>query len=228
MATIYDRLLLSLKPTDAVFTFNWDPFLFDSYQRNRTVVPLPKIFFLHGNVRIGACPTHDCWGDKGGCCRSCGKPFSDVPLLYPVEKKDYSQDPYIRRNWDTAAQLFKDAFTLSIFGYGAPRSDRDAVNLLRSAWTQRSDRSMEHIEIIDTAEEPILSERWSTFTPTHHYRVVRVFDDCRIAGWPRRTCESLLYPISEGVPCQRISWPSTDDLAELQNYVRQISQYELS
>ena len=33
-ATIYDRILLSLRPEDAVFTFNWDPFLFDAYIRN--------------------------------------------------------------------------------------------------------------------------------------------------------------------------------------------------
>lgn len=28
--TDYDRLLLSLREKDAVFTFNWDPFLFDA------------------------------------------------------------------------------------------------------------------------------------------------------------------------------------------------------
>jgi hypothetical protein len=65
-ATIYDRLLVSLRPTDAVFTFNWDPFLFDAYQRNRNAVPLPEIFFLHGNVRIGACLEHDKWGRTEG------------------------------------------------------------------------------------------------------------------------------------------------------------------
>ena len=32
--TIYDKLLLSLGPEDAVFSFNWDPFLFDSHARN--------------------------------------------------------------------------------------------------------------------------------------------------------------------------------------------------
>jgi hypothetical protein len=53
-ATIYDRILISLRPTDLVFTFNWDPFLFDAYKRNHNAVALPNIFFLHGNVRIGA------------------------------------------------------------------------------------------------------------------------------------------------------------------------------
>lgn len=32
--TLYDRILLELRPEDAVFTFNWDPFLFDYYVRN--------------------------------------------------------------------------------------------------------------------------------------------------------------------------------------------------
>ena len=41
-ATIYDKLLLSLRRQDAVFTFNWDPFLFDAYLRNANVVDLPE------------------------------------------------------------------------------------------------------------------------------------------------------------------------------------------
>ena len=58
-ATIYDRLLLSLRQGDAVFTFNWDPFLLDAYMRNAGLMTLPGIYFLHGNVRIGNCPIHD-------------------------------------------------------------------------------------------------------------------------------------------------------------------------
>jgi hypothetical protein len=44
-AMLYDRLLISLRPTDALITFNWDPFLFDAYERNRNAVPLPGVFF---------------------------------------------------------------------------------------------------------------------------------------------------------------------------------------
>ena len=43
--TLYDRLLLSLRRKDAIFTFNWDPFLFDAYLRNRHIPELPQIFF---------------------------------------------------------------------------------------------------------------------------------------------------------------------------------------
>jgi hypothetical protein len=180
-ATIYDRLLVSLRPTDAVFTFNWDPFLFDAYQRNRGAVPLPEIFFLHGNVRTGACLKHDKWGARKERCPECFQPLTNVPLLYPIEQKDYSTNPYIRRNWHAAKVLFRDAFTLTIFGYGAPVSDKDAVELLRSAWTGRSDRTFEHIEIIDIAQQSLLYDRWSLFAPTHHYRVTSTFEQSRLA-----------------------------------------------
>jgi hypothetical protein len=226
-ATIYDRLLVSLRPTDAVFTFNWDPFLFDAYQRNRDSVSLPEIFFLHGNVRIGACPNHDNWGPRKGRCPECSEIFADVPLLYPIAQKDYSTDPYIRRNWDAATTLFRDAFTLTIFGYGAPDSDKDAVELLRQAWTAESDRTIEHVEIIDNAPQSRLHARWAPFTPTHHYQIKTTFEQSRVARWPRRSCESLFYPMTQGVPCEDFPVPSTDCIADLQAYAARIARHEV-
>lgn len=225
-ATIYDRLLVSLRPTDAVFTFNWDPFLFDAYQRNCDAVALPEIFFLHGNVRIGACLKHDRWGARNERCPECLEPLTDVPLLYPIEQKDYSTDPYIRRNWDAVKDLFTDAFTLTIFGYGARASDKDATHLLRSAWLGRSDRSLEHIEIIDIAQQSSLHERWSAFTPTLHYQIVSLFEQSRLARWPRRSRESLWYPMSQGTPCEDFPLPTTDSLAALQEFAAQIALHE--
>ena len=226
-ATLYDRVLVSLRPTDAVFTFNWDPFLFDAYQRNCDVVPLPEIFFLHGNVRIGACLKHDWWGARNDCCSECCEPLTNVPLLYPIEQKDYSTDPYIRRNWAAARDLLTEAFTLTIFGYGAPASDADAVQLLRTAWLARSERTLEHVEIIDTAPRSSVHERWSAFTPTLHCRVVRSFEQSRLAHWPRRSHESLWYPMAQGIPCEDFPFPQTDSLATLQEFAAQLALHEV-
>lgn len=225
-ATIYDRILISLRPTDAVFTFNWDPFLFDAYQRNREAIPLPEIFFLHGNVRIGACCDHDRWGKRNGQCPDCCQMFAKVPLLYPIHQKNYSADPYVRRSWEAARTLFSEAFTVTIFGYGAPVSDVDAVELLRHAWFAESSRTLEHIQVIDTALMSLLHNRWSPFTPTLHYSVKTAFEQSRIARWPRRSCESLLYPMTQGAPCEDFPLPSTYSITELQEYALDIARHE--
>ena len=133
-ATHYDRLLLSLRQKDAIFTFNWDPFLFDAYMRNKHIAPLPGIFFLHGNVRIGACSTHHEFGYIGTLCSACKTRFSEVPLLYPIKNKDYLNNPFISHQWENAKKEFAQAFTITIFGYSAPISDKGAKELLRQAW----------------------------------------------------------------------------------------------
>lgn len=225
-ATHYDRLLLSLRPKDAILTFNWDPFLFDAYCRNRAVAPLPRIFFLHGNVRIGACPTHDRWGQRATACPECGAKYADVPLLYPIDQKDYSSSEYIASAWKAAAALFGAAFTITIFGYGAPRSDADAVDLLNRAWLAQSQRQMEHLEVIDVAEVESLANRWKPFTPTHHFHAEPRFEGSRLWRWPRRSCESLLFPMSEGRPCEDFPLPSSDSLEQLQGYAAEIAARE--
>ena len=225
-ATIYDCLLLSLRPTDAVLSFNWDPFLFDAYQRNREAVRLPMIFFLHGNVRIGACTDHDIWGARNTLCSNCSRFFTDVPLLYPIQKKNYSANRYTQASWEVAKTLLDEAFTLTIFGYGAPTSDVDAIELLKRAWLTTNSRNMERIEIIDIAPQTLIHDRWSPFTPTLHYNVQTDFQESRIARWPRRTCESSFYPMTQGIPCEDFRLPNTDSLEELQTYAAVIAQHE--
>ena len=225
--TLYDRLLLSLRRGDAVFTFNWDPFLFDAYRRNNAVAELPEIFFLHGNVRIGVCPTHTgCWGQKGDSCPDCGSRFNDVPLLYPVEEKDYSSNPYIADSWKNARRFLKEALMLTIFGYSGPDSDRDAVDLLREEWFARSDRELEHVEVIDVASTEDIEARWSRFTPTNHLKIVQEYRESFVGIWPRRSREGLLRAMSQGIPSERYPLADTKDLAELQGQVREICEWE--
>lgn len=225
-ATLYDRLLLSLRRDDAVFTFNWDPFLFDAYQRNRHVAPLPGIFFLHGNVRIAKCPQHKYWGARHGRCPSCFEKFDDVPLLYPVAEKGYSRHPYIADSWTAARTCLSNSQILTIFGYSAPESDRDAVELLRSAWMERSKRSMESIEVLDTIPESDLYERWSCFTPTHHLLTRRCFGKSWLGIWPRRTREGIWAAMSQGIPSRHFPLTGTTNLEELHEQIRAIMRFE--
>lgn len=48
--TLYDYLLLSLRETDLIATFNWDPFLVRAFIRNRDLAALPQLAFLYGSV----------------------------------------------------------------------------------------------------------------------------------------------------------------------------------
>ncbi|GMV29156.1 MAG: hypothetical protein AMXMBFR59_12810 [Rhodanobacteraceae bacterium] len=226
-ATIYDRMVLALRPTDSILTFNWDPFIADAWRRNRDVVPLPSIHFLHGCVRVGTCPNHpdeSGWLDEH--CPQCRTQLSPMPLLYPVEQKDYASDPSIASQWKAARAALSEALTLTVFGYSAPISDVEAVELLKKAWFARSDRQMEHVELIDIATAEALEERWGPFVPTLHYQPQTHFDQSHIARWPRRVSESWFIPMSEGRPCQHFPLPETSNLEELQEYCRSISAFE--
>lgn len=225
-ATDYDRLLLSLREKDAVFTFNWDPFLFDAWMRNRHIAKLPEIFFLHGNVRIGMCTTHQKWGSKWDECPICKKKYTEVPLLYPIGKKNYSENEYTKGSWESAKYFFANAFTITIFGYGAPASDEDAIALLKNAWFEQSPRILEHIEIIDIENRDILANRWSSFMPTLHYSIISNLKESRLLRWPRRSCEALHYPMTQGLACEDFPLPETDNFEELHKYISEIIKHE--
>ncbi len=193
--TLYDLLLLSLRPKDVVATFNWDPFLFDAYERNRQRAPLPAIAHLHGNVRIGSCPSHGGQGHNVERCPDCGENLRPSRLLFPIEKKDYSS---VIEEWNLLKNAMREAFTFTIFGYGAPSSDVDAVTLMREAWKSESNREINAIEVIDKKPESEIRPKWREFFITQHCMVVCDFDKSFIGRWPRRSCEGLFQPVTYG------------------------------
>lgn len=225
-ATLYDALVLSLTPNDAIFSFNWDPFLFDAWERNRHVAPPPSIFFLHGNVRIEFCEDDSRTLKIGTPCPTCGRRGRSLPLLYPTARKNYSSDPGIADAWVAAAEYLSECLTLTIFGYGAPSSDIDAVSLLKNAWLSRSERKLEHVQIINIEDSSALYERWRDFTPTGHMDVVEDFRDSRIALWPRRSVQALLLAMSTGLPAQQFPTPRTTELSDLQSFIRSVASHE--
>lgn len=195
--TIYDYLVLSLRRKDVIATFNWDPFLFAALRRNHGVAELPKAFFLHGAVNVGYCVDHKVKGDLDGICSSCGKAYTPTPLLYPITKKNYTEDHFIKSEWNALQYYLKHAYILTIFGYSAPTSDVEAIELLKGGWGSSDERNLEEIEIINTRPRDELIETWKDFIHTHHYQTTKNFFESFIANHPRRTCEAMWAQLME-------------------------------
>lgn len=195
--TIYDHLVLSLRPKDLIATFNWDPFLYYACFRNHRHASLPHTVYLHGNVAVGHCLSDKAKGMVGYSCNKCGRPYEPSKLLFPVLKKNYDKDPFISAEWRTLRNYLKNAYIVTIFGYSAPDSDLEAVTLMQEAWGKVYDRELEEIEIIDIKDEDELSETWRGFIHTHHYTTTDDFYESFIAKHPRRTCEAMWNQLME-------------------------------
>ena len=188
--TIYDFLVMSLTSKDLIATFNWDPFLVQAIGRAmRYTDSIPQVAFLHGNVAVGFCEEDNIMGNVGMVC-NCGKPLSPMKLLYPIKEKDYSSDIAISKSWKTLSNALEQAYMVTIFGYSAPKSDVEAVAMMKKAWGSIDDRKLEEIELIDIRDEEEVIDSWSEFIHTHHYSYHTSFFDSTLAKCPRRTCEA--------------------------------------
>ena len=50
---------------------------------------------------------------------------------------------------------------LTIYGYSAPQSDVEAIQIMKEAWGIVEDRDLEEVEIIDIKSEDELRETWN-------------------------------------------------------------------
>lgn len=229
--TIYDHLVLSLRKKDLIATFNWDPFLPQALRRiykrfgNDT---LPQTLYLHGNVAIGYCNKHKpaTIGVRGYCCGKCGEMLETSHLLYPVTKKNYRNDPSISKSWDEVQRYLKGAFLLTIFGYRAPETDVEAINLLRTAWGNGGSRSLEQIEIIDIRAREDLYKSWKPFICRNHYSVRSSFYDSYCARQPRRSCEDRRETCLQNNPQYERPMPRDTSWEELENFFNPLIEQE--
>jgi hypothetical protein len=200
-ATIYDYLVLSLRPRDLIATFNWDPFLYQAFCRNGEVADMPRLAFLHGNVAIGYSKEDKRCGPIGYQARRDGGVFEPTRLLYPVEQKNYNEDEFISIEWErTKYWLQSDSTKLvTVFGYGAPASDIEAISLMNQAYGTAAKRNMEQFELIDIKPEGQAKKAWEGFIHTHHYDYSNNYFKSSLAYNPRRTFESYhqhILPLS--------------------------------
>lgn len=193
--TLYDHLVLSLRGKDLIATFNWDPLLVQAYARNRnTGLEMPRLLFLHGNVGIHYCEQDKKIGMHGTVCNTCGKTTKRIPLLYPIKQKDYARDRVISWMWDSLKKGLRNAFMLTVFGYSAPRTDMEAIGLMKAGWGDKNIRYMEQTEFITSPrqDEEAVVESWKDFIHSHHYDTYHDFYDSSMANYPRRTGEAYV------------------------------------
>lgn len=205
--TIYDYLVLSLRPKDLIATFNWDPFLYQAFVRNGHVADMPYLCFLHGNVAIGYSNIDKRCGPAGWYSKATKNFFEPTRLLYPIDQKDYNSDEFISMEWDRLKAWLNSDSTkrVTIFGYGAPKSDYEAVKLLNNAWGGRDKRNMEQFEIIDIREEETVRESWDNFIHSHHYDYSTDYFKSSLAYNPRRTSESYFQHYLPMTPSEAFS-----------------------
>ena len=157
--TIYDLLILSLTEKDCIVSFNWDSLLIQAYNRVAKITwNRPKILFLHGNVGAGVCKDCMTFGLIQNYCRKCGKPYNAVPLLYPVEQKDYNSDSFIRDQWSVAKYYISKAGKVTIFGYSAPSSDKEASEILKAAFSKHDGVHRLDADIVDSFYNSYLAQ----------------------------------------------------------------------
>lgn len=227
--TIYDYLVLSLRQKDLIATFNWDPFLLQAYQRNvRFTSNLPKLAFLHGSVSVGIDKESKTVGINGQICSKSGKPFKPTKLLYPIQHKDYNSDSFVKDQWNLLSHYLKKPARVTIFGYSAPKTDVEAIGLMREAWgNPETDQQLTQFEIIDIQSESKLTKSWENFIFSHHYEVTNTFFRSSIARFPRRTGEVFNANYLEAKFYEENYPPKFKTLREMWNWYQPFIDKEL-
>ena len=228
--TLYDHLVLSLRPKDTIATFNWDPFLPRAIQRCSSIARVSQGLYLHGCVSLGACTRHQRASVNflGAKCGQCSAELSPLRLLYPVTKKDYSSDPMISVFWKELKRRLTHSFMFTIFGYSAPQTDIEAIDLLKQGWGDPQSRQLEEIEIIDRpdADPEALAERWAPFIHTHHYQLASNFYSSYVSQFPRRSCDALFEALMQCNPQTERPLPCDANWKQLKEFLAPLIKSE--
>ena len=197
--TIFDHMVLSLRETDFIASFNWDPLLLQAYRRNSLKgVELPRLAFLHGNVMVGSCKEHNTVNYIDQTCKICKKPLKPGKLLYPIKEKNYAKNKILKIQWQRLENHLKHAFNFTIFGYSAPKTDVDAVSIMKKAWKQdKLDPILADITIIVPNTDEAY-EHWKPFIHSHYIDSIDDFYRSSIATYPRRGFEASWKSNTQG------------------------------
>lgn len=198
--TLYDALVLSYREKDAIATFNWDPFLIQAIRRNLHTHRQPQVFCLHGNVAVGACVACRVKGLVSQSCNKCGKPLSRSRLLYPVKEKGYKNDPFISSEWDGVLKYLEMAFMVTVIGYSAPKSDFEAISLMKKAWKKNASNELALFQIVDIKKEAEVKRSWKSFSTNFEFGYSNSIFDSWTGMHPRRSCDAYVMASMQQAP----------------------------
>lgn len=184
MTAINNFVTKTLKPGDAILTFNWDLLLESSMYAN---LPVERISYcplasdevdpskitlikLHGsldwldNNEWRPAPGsenewevigHDIWKAKNS--RYFASTSVGVPafIIPPTSRKIYDQHPDIRQLWDAAFGLIRETKEIYIIGYGFPKTDIHAQALVQSAILNNTHRQEVKVRLINKDENAL-------------------------------------------------------------------------
>lgn len=196
--TKYDLLILSLTKKDCIASFNWDGLLIDAYRRMMKITDdLPSMVFLHGNVKAGYCENCARYGYYNFHCPICHETFIPSRLLYPIHNKNYNDNSFIKMQWDIFEDYLSRAAILTVYGYSAPKTDREAIEKLQNAFTRISKyRYLDQIQIIERPgfKQSEISDAWEELSvKVHgHLDITDSFFDTYLAEFPRRSVEGYV------------------------------------
>ena len=227
--TLYDYLVLSLTEKDAIISFNWDPFLMQAYRRNIDVGNLPELIFPHGNSGVGLCNDCKVKGYAGCLCPNCFKALEQMPLLYPTGKKDYNSKSIIKNEWNRAKDVLSRAAGITVYGYSAPVTDVEAVELMKSAISISQMKDIAPFTIINLPEnENEQRRKWSEFYDVKMVLYCNEFKQSSLWRNPRVSLETLFDAILQGQPrSTQKSFKEFSKLRELQDYVKTITEFDM-
>lgn len=220
--TLYDYLVLSLRPKDSIITFNWDPLLPQAYKRWRHLGNvLPELAFLHGNVDIGI-------DEKLKVSRFISDWPDSTPtkLLYPVEKKDYNSDLFIADQWTKATSALSEAYYVTIIGYSAPATDIEARSLLLDAWHNNTTKTLAQFSILDIRDSTEVEKSWSDFLEGIHGGASTDIKNNYLMFHPRRTCEAFAFATLQQNPWHEDRFPDATTLEDLESWIKPLIEEE--
>ena len=227
--TLYDYLILSLTEKDAIISFNWDPFLMQSYKRNLIVGNLPRLIFPHGNTGVGICYSCRIKGYANCLCNFCNNPFENMPLLFPVGKKKYNDNSIIENEWKEAKDVLERAAGITIWGYSAPKSDTEAYSIIKSSYQKSDITRIAPFTIINQADKrESETKKWQDIFDERMIIYTNTLKDTLLWNHPRVSLETVFDAILQCHPREDIkAYKDFSTLAELQEFVKAINEYSM-